>query len=320
MYKRIYTAPPDWTMPKASRLPQLLKALREIHADRVHLFREYMVAFAEPFLPQMPCQLDLDECESRTRRRIAALARQNGHTRMAEVLEEEARFYERSERQWLQRFERIFVASESDRVYLLEQNPRLRIHVLANTIHLPGDGSPRRQQQARGDSPFTILFVGNLSYYPNEDGVRYFVQQILPLIRLYIKNVCFEIAGAGASGSLKRFLWRAAAVRFLGYQRDLAPAYARADVAVIPLRAGGGTRIKILEAFAHRVPVISTTTGAEGICATNEEHLLLADTPQQFAEACVRMANSDTLQNELSVRAYSLVAQRYSTASLQILD
>lgn len=320
MFSRIYAAPHDWTARTSSTLQQFLKVVGEIHVHRVHVFREYMAAFAEPFIPQIPCQLDLDECESQTRRCIAGLARQNGHIKMAEMLEEEARFYQRSEREWLPRFERIFVASEIDRAYLLDQNARLRIAVLANTVDLPSDGFPSPQRHAHDNSPFTMLFVGNLSYYPNEDGVRYFVQHVLPLIRPAMKDACLEVVGAGASRSLQRFLCRQPNVRFSGYQSDLAAAYAHADVAVVPLRAGGGTRIKILEAFAHRVPVISTTMGAEGICAIDAEHLLLADTPEQFAEACLRLANSETLRNELSARAYSLVALRYSSASLQIPD
>lgn len=320
VYRRLYAAPPDWMLPDSTTQAKFLQLTNAVNVDRVHVFRIYMAPFAGPLLNKVPCQLDLDECESRTRRRISELARRNGHTSMADSLAEEAQFYQRVEREWLPRFTRVFVASESDRAYLLERDARLNIDVLPNTIDVPPEASAKPKRNSRQTTPLTLLFVGNLSYYPNEDGVRFFVREVLPIIRGRAREVRLEVLGAGASRSLQACLSRQPNVRFSGYVPDLKAAYASADVAVVPIRAGGGTRIKVLEAFARRVPVVSTTLGAEGICARDGEHLLLADTPEQFAEACLRTADDETIKEELCHRAYALVAERYNSASLFLPD
>jgi glycosyltransferase involved in cell wall biosynthesis len=97
----------------------------------------------------------------------------------------------------------------------------------------------------------------------------------------------------------------------LGYVGDLAPLYAAADVAVVPLRAGGGTRIKVLEAFAHRIPVVTTSTGIEGIAATAGEHAMVADGPAEFAAACHALLTTPELADRTAARALELVQSVY---------
>jgi glycosyltransferase involved in cell wall biosynthesis len=96
----------------------------------------------------------------------------------------------------------------------------------------------------------------------------------------------------------------------------LAPLYEAADVAVVPVRAGGGTRIKILEAFAHGVPVVTTPLGAEGIAAVDGEHLLLAEDALGFARACLGVKETPALGAALAARAAALLDRRYSPAQV----
>jgi glycosyltransferase involved in cell wall biosynthesis len=101
-------------------------------------------------------------------------------------------------------------------------------------------------------------------------------------------------------------------MQLIGAVANLAPEYASAGMLVVPLRAGSGTRIKILEAFQHRTPVVSTTKGAEGLAVTNGEHLLIADTPEEFAAACLRLSTDDDLCRRLTERAHAWVVQHHS--------
>ena len=101
-------------------------------------------------------------------------------------------------------------------------------------------------------------------------------------------------------------------MRLIGAVPDVAGEYADADAVIVPVRAGGGTRIKVLEAFAYRRPLITTSAGLEGIEALPEEHCLIADTPGEFATQCLRLMRNPELGREVAERAYALVTSRYS--------
>jgi glycosyltransferase involved in cell wall biosynthesis len=319
LYRSLYSIPGDWAgvAAGARRSPAFAAAssISESPSNRVHVFRHSMAPFAAPFLGKTFCQLDLDESESRTRRSIAALARRNGDTQRAQILEDEAAFYAQSEREWLPRFDRIFVSSAVERELLLDREPHLTVDVLPNTVALPS--AARNVRQYVG--PPTLLFVGNLAYYPNDDAIRHFVLEILPRLKAQVPDVRLNVVGGGASRTLRKILRRDAAVDPLGFVADISSAYYDAHAAIVPLRAGGGTRIKILEAFAHRRPVVSTRAGCEGLGVRAEEHLLVADAAEDFANACLRLLHSETLRAELSARAYGLVADQYGSAALDIL-
>jgi glycosyltransferase involved in cell wall biosynthesis len=101
-------------------------------------------------------------------------------------------------------------------------------------------------------------------------------------------------------------------VHFAGLVADLAPEYAQAGVVIVPLRAGSGTRIKILEAISHRRPVVSTTIGAEGLGLKHEEHILIADTPPEFAAASVRLMNDSLMRSRLVENASAWLSATHS--------
>ena len=320
LYSRLYATPGDWTDPASQAPREFAKRVSAVHPGRLHVFRLYMAPFAHAFLGNLRCELDLDESEARSRRRIAELARRNGDRKRAELLESEALFYERVEQEWLPRFDRIFAASEREQEYLLDRNPHLTVAVLPNVIELPASRTAVPPRRVARNGPFTMLFVGDFHHYPNEDAVKYFAEEILPLIKARSADIHVNVVGGGGSHALRHLLARDPAVRVLGFVSDLTPLYDAAHAAIVPLRAGGGTRIKILEAFAHGVPVVSTVVGNEGLASRPEEHLLIGDTPEEFAHACLRLMESPGLGDELSARAYALVTERYSTAALEIPD
>ena len=283
--------------------------------DVVHVFRLAMLAYASPFLdgsygtPRR--HLDLDDIESETHTRLAALSRSNGQKSRATFYEMEARRYASVEEEALNEFDRVYVCSEGDKSKL-PANHRAELCVLPNAVRFP-EIVPRESS----DRVFTFLFAGTLGYYPNEDAVRYFGGEIVPLIRRSTRSeFVVNVVGTGASESLREFA-SDSGMQMIGEVADIAPWYQNASAVVVPLRAGGGTRIKVLEAFSHHRPVVSTSVGIEGIDASDSQHVLIADSPEVFAECCVRLMGDLSLRDRLVENAFSLVRQSYSTEAIK---
>jgi glycosyltransferase involved in cell wall biosynthesis len=156
-----------------------------------------------------------------------------------------------------------------------------------------------------------------MGYYPNEDAVRYFGNEIIPRIhRLTRSDFVVNIVGTGASQRLRRTT-ADCGMQMIGEVADVAPWYENSSAVVVPVRAGGGTRIKVLEAFSYQRPVVSTTAGIEGIDARDKEHALIADSPEVFAEGCVRLIDDRVLGERLAENAFSLFRQTYSVDAIK---
>ncbi|MEP7132350.1 MAG: glycosyltransferase [Acidobacteriota bacterium] len=156
-----------------------------------------------------------------------------------------------------------------------------------------------------------ILFVGDLSWPPNAEGLRWFAERVWPLVRAAAPEARVEVLGRGAPASLVRRAPPSPAWKFLGEGGDTRPHWSRADVAIVPLRAGGGTRLKILEAAACGVPVVSTTVGSEGLELEDGREILLRDEPPDFADAVVRLLRDASLRESLVAAARARVERRY---------
>jgi glycosyltransferase involved in cell wall biosynthesis len=156
------------------------------------------------------------------------------------------------------------------------------------------------------------LFVGTLGYYPNEEGIVYFCTRVLPLIRQASpRDVRVLVVGPGASPAIQDVA-HARDVSLIGPVPDVRTVYRDADAVIVPIRAGGGTRIKVLEAFSYRRPVVATTLGVEGIAAQSGEHFLRGDTPAELADACLRLLVSPPLAERLADNAYVLFRHAYT--------
>ena len=158
-------------------------------------------------------------------------------------------------------------------------------------------------------SPPTLTMVGLLSYTPNADAAHTFVDEILPKIQAVRPDVQFRLVGRGADAVAE--LRGQPGVVVVGEVPDMAEELARADACVLPIRFGGGTRIKALEAFANRIPVVSTTVGCEGLEVVSERHLLICDEPAPFAQACLHVLNDPALRRSLTDEAYTLWDTQY---------
>jgi glycosyltransferase involved in cell wall biosynthesis len=284
--------------------------------DAVHVGRLYLAPFAQPFRRSGNGQrtwtaLDLDDYESAAHHRLAALHQARGEPAAAWLEDKEGAKYALYEEAELPKFDRVYLASDLDRQALQQRLPQASLTYMPNAVAVPP--RPRR----RSDNVFRLLFVGSMGYLPNDDAALWFIADVLPLLRAQTdRPVALTIVGSSPSPRLCA-LAESENVVVTGRVAELAPYYREADVALAPLRAGGGTRIKILEAFAHRCPVVSTALGAEGIGCNNGEHLLIAEDAEGIATACLRLLREPELGRRLAARALLLLHRDYSLAAIR---
>ncbi len=157
-----------------------------------------------------------------------------------------------------------------------------------------------------------ILTMGTLYYPPNADGIRWFIQDVFPLVRQSLPQIKLTVVGKNPPKDFLRFADESqGSIIITGYVPDLDPYFAESTIMVIPVRAGGGMRVRILEAFARAMPVVTTTVGLEGIQAQPGKDVLVADDPKDFAGAVIRLLNDKALQDQLSLNGRHLVESKY---------
>jgi glycosyltransferase involved in cell wall biosynthesis len=163
--------------------------------------------------------------------------------------------------------------------------------------------------------PETLVFNGALTYSANYEAMEYFLSQVFPTVLARVPRARLRVTGKTEGVALDRLRLNDN-VSLTGYLEDIRPTVAASWACVVPLLAGGGTRLKILEAMALGTPVISTSKGAEGLDATDGKHLLIADTPDQFAEKTVRLLQEPELRLTLAHNARQLVLDKYDWAGI----
>jgi glycosyltransferase involved in cell wall biosynthesis len=159
--------------------------------------------------------------------------------------------------------------------------------------------------------PNSLVFTGSMDWLPNEDAIRYFTEQIMPFIRQSVPDVTLTVVGRDPYPALWELSKRDPAVIVTGRVDDVRPYIESAAVYVVPLRIGGGTRLKIFEAMAMGKAVVSTTIGAEGLPVSNGVELLLADSTQGFARAVIRLLTDRDFATELGRRAAARVRKEF---------
>ncbi len=210
------------------------------------------------------------------------------------------------------RFDLVTMVSEQDRVACLENLPGYHgsVAVIPNGVdcvhHRPSLAEAR---------PHTLIYNGALTYSANYDAMRYFLAEIYPRIRQALPEVTLSITGSTQGVDLNG-LQLDESVHLTGYVDDIRLPVAQSAVCVVPLRQGGGTRLKILEAMALGTPVVATSKGAEGLDGVDGEHLLIADDPAAFAEATLRLLRDVALRARLVHNARALVEAKYDWAHI----
>ena len=208
------------------------------------------------------------------------------------------------EPRYAERFDRCITVSENDRMELLKANPRLKIDVVSNGIN----AKEYRPLDHNSCKP-ALLFVGSLGYAPNADGIIWFCNNILPHLRNEIDDIQVWIVGISPPPEVIKL--NGDGVHVTGRVDDVVPYYEKSAISIVPLRAGGGTRLKILESMALGRPVVSTTIGCEGLDVIDGHHLLIGDSPEQFARNVTRLLKDSILYRQISENARKLVVKTY---------
>ena len=247
--------------------------------------------------------LDVDDL--RTGYHLSSVAAANSWRERARALRQ-VWIWKRREAQLLRRFKVLVVCSEADRASLGGSD---RIVVIPNGFELPPNQPPRHLA-----NPPRIGFIGLLSYPPNGDGVRWFARTVWPRIKQAHPSVRLRIAGGGADSELARL---GPDLDLLGWVEDASAEIATWSLMIVPIRMGGGTRIKIAEGFGRRCPVVSTRLGAFGYDLTTGREILLADDPQDFSRACLGILSDEALGKALASAAWEKYQRHWTWEAMR---
>lgn len=207
-----------------------------------------------------------------------------------------------------QRSSLVFQCSEKDEDLGRSMSPGSHFCVVGNGVN--NEYFTPREGAIQSKRP-TILFTAGFGYGPNQEALEFFLQKIYPLVKRQCPDCQFVFAGSQAQRMQDRLKITDSSVQCVSDPEDMRPCFENAWVFVVPLRAGGGTRLKILESMAMQRPIVSTRLGAEGIDCVEGTHLLLADEPQDFADQVVRLLSDSELRQALVEQASCLVREHY---------
>ena len=231
------------------------------------------------------------------------------------------RFYLRSQWQRMEAFERETCAAVDAVAGVSEQDcglmrQDLGLKNVIGSVPTGVDIEHFSPAPASGRKPRSIAFLGSMDWMPNIDGIVWFVDEIWPALKRKFPDATLTIIGRKPTPKVQELAQRDPAIRVTGTVPDVRPFLAEAEVMVVPLRVGGGTRIKIFEAMATGIPVVSTRIGAEGLPVKHGGEILLADEPADFAQQIALLFEQETLRRSLGQNARRLVQARFSWGSV----
>jgi polysaccharide biosynthesis protein PslH len=218
---------------------------------------------------------------------------------------------EAAERRYLQKADHVIAVSENDRAAFASFLDPDKL-----TVTPTGADTEFFQPSGEKETPNSLVFTGSMDWLPNEDGILYFANEIFPLILRQVPDVTLRIVGRKPSRRLQDLASRAPNIHLTGWVEDVRPYLAQGAVFIVPLRIGGGTRLKIFEAMSMAKAVVSTSIGAEGLPVRNGEHLLLADDPASFADSTLRLLGNAAQRAQIGQTARLLVQENYSWATV----
>jgi len=211
------------------------------------------------------------------------------------------------ERKMCRRFDKVVAVSAEDREIMrsdYEVDNLAEVPTGVDTEFFRPDPSVRRERRH-------LVFTGSLDWLPNDDAMRYFVNEILPLVRQKIPDIKLTVVGRNPYPGLIELSKQDPNIIVTGRVDDVRPYMDRAAAYIVPIRVGSGTRLKIYEAMAMELPIVSTTVGAEGLRLVDGRELLIADTPHEFAEGIVKLLSDADLAQGLGRRASELVRSHF---------
>jgi glycosyltransferase involved in cell wall biosynthesis len=250
-------------------------------------------------------EIDCDDWEAATRLSLGAIAFRQGRYGLARRRLSEAVRYALIERKVLRTYRRVHVAAAEDATRLRRLTGIRQVEASPNRIVVETGFAPTPCTAGSR----TLLFVGALFYPPNGDAMLWFGGAVLPHLRRLVPDVRVVAAGR-AEEDLQRSLARDG-IDYIHAPHDLRPIYAGAAAVIAPLRGGGGTKLKVLEAWLHERPLVATSHAARGLAAEAGRHLLVANRPRAFARACAAVLLDRELADRLVAAGRDLLQARY---------
>lgn len=285
---------------------QIQSALRQSPPDLIHLESLDLHRWLA-LLPNVPITATHHDLES------LWLARRAEHTRpriLGSYVSFQARLAHRTERRLCPRLAANIVMSEVDAQRLQELAPGSATIVAPNGVDTEYFAS-----RAEHPIPGRIVFIGPTYLFPNRDAVDYLLKSIWPRVRQALPHATLDLIGGGPPSLLSNYA-SVPGVNALGRVPDLRPHVGSACCSIVPIRVGGGTRIKIVESWAMERAVVSTSLGCEGLAGSDNVHLLVRDDPIRFADAIIQLVRDEPQRHRISAEARRLVNERYSWNSI----
>ena len=218
--------------------------------------------------------------------------------------------FQRYERVLSPKFEAVTCTSDIDAAVFQRHCAEDTIEIIPNGVDVT-----HYQPDFTSEVPAHLIYIGSMDWYPNEDAVAFFADEVLPQIQEKVPDVQFSIVGGNPSARVQRFAERDGVV-VTGRVPEIKPYFAEATVFVVPLRIGSGTRLKILEALAMGKAIVSTSVGAEGLALKDGEEIFIADEPTVFADAVIRLLTDPSLRRRIGENGRARVEQDYDWRSI----
>ncbi len=295
-----------WMMLRDER-PEMRTALAELAAtsqfDIVHADQLNMGQYALPF-PSGRKVLDLHNALWVLYKRMSEA--QSFTNPMKYLLMRDWPLLKRYEAEMCRRFDAVTAVSEEDKAALIEAGAPSDMTVIPIAVDL--DSQPYIQRQPKGPH---IIHIGTMYWPANINAINWFLDAIYPLIKARLPEVRCTLIGARPPESIIERAKTDPSLTVTGYVDDPLPYLQDASMMIVPLKAGGGMRVKILNALAQGIPMVTTTVGCEGIAVTHDKDILIADEPSAFAEASLRLLTDVDLNQRISQNGREMVMQRY---------
>ena len=201
----------------------------------------------------------------------------------------------------------VIAVSDQDAATMRTGYGASRVDAVPTGVDLEFFAPPERPEKMAD-----LVFLGSMDWMPNIDGIQWFVDQVLPLIRKRRPECSLAIVGRKPTQAVRELGEKDARIQVTGTVPDVRPYLWGGAVSIVPLRIGGGTRLKIYEAMAAKIPVVSTTIGAEGLDILDGENIAIGDTPDDLARKCLALLDDKTARCRMAATAWEMVATRYS--------
>ena len=273
-----------------------------VQVEGLHLADYLPILRAARSKPKLIC--DWHNVESELMQRYSEQERSAPRRAYAQLT---ARRMKNMEKRIVQQFDAHVTVSERDREQLMEWSPATPVHVIENGVNVEYY-SPKEGQEER--RRFRLVFIGSMDYHANTEAVTRFADSIWPRVYEKFPDLVFTIVGRNPTPEVTA-LGEKPGIEVTGRVRDVRPFCHEALASVVPLRIGGGSRLKILEAMASDLPIVSTRLGAEGIETKHGENILLADSDEDFVQAILTLCSDEKLGARLTKAGRQLVEATY---------